>query len=102
MLGLKNMRHRKNKIKCPHCSHIWELTEKQALHNSKFKCPKCKKYNIGNMKSIKGVMIGMTYSQLKECDEESAKRILARLQGKRYKNSARQLWFGPVYFKGDT
>ena len=46
------------KMKCPYCGNIFGLTEKQLDFNSRFKCPRCGRYNEGSTRQEDGVLIG--------------------------------------------
>lgn len=38
----------KRYIKCPYCQHTFSISEAQQAWNTRFKCPKCKRYNAGS------------------------------------------------------
>jgi len=59
------------KMKCPYCGGIWELTVKQVAFNTRFKCPHCRKYNWGSVSGTdEGILIGVTRAELEELEKE--------------------------------
>lgn len=53
-------------MRCPHCSNVFEITLKQFENNTRFKCPKCNRYNDGSMSSEpNGILIGVKMQEVK-------------------------------------
>ena len=48
-------------MRCPYCGHRFPLTEKQVINNMYFKCPACKRSNVGSWDTEPdGTLIGRT------------------------------------------
>jgi len=46
---------------CSHCSAIFTINNKQFMNNTKFRCPKCGRYNWGWCEEDCGVLIGVGF-----------------------------------------
>lgn len=47
------------KMRCPHCGNVFQITLNRQVNNSKFRCPRCKRYNWGSSHTdIDGVLVG--------------------------------------------
>jgi len=47
------------KMRCPHCNHVFGLTDYQLTNNSTFVCPKCRNKNYGSVTADStGALIG--------------------------------------------
>lgn len=46
-------------MRCPHCRNMFKITNRQLNDNTKFKCPKCNRYNWGSCEADEyGILVG--------------------------------------------